>query len=111
MSNTDALIADPARNATFEAELAVAPHAAQAAFWTLWGNSNHDGDALDVLRQAIEQPTRFTSPDAPLWPDAEIVSILNQAAKVDRVTGRALGHTEIMLLEQRDMIRKALRGY
>lgn len=109
MSNTyRPLIDDPARNTIFERELARASHGAQARFWELMAHGGYDGDALALLNQAVKRPTRFTSPDAALWSDKEISDILRNATEVDKVRGRALGHREIMFLEQREMIRKAL---
>lgn len=99
---------DPARNAIFEAELATASHAAQAKFWRVLDNGNMDGDELDFLRWAVEHPEAYAAPGAALWTDAEMIEILTDAAVIDKVTGRALGHWEVMRLDQRDMIRRAL---
>lgn len=115
MSNTDRvnaaqpMIEDPARNAIFEAALAAAPHAVQLAFWHLMDNGNiGSDDPIDVLTYAHRKPARLAAADSAIWSDQEIIEILTDAAEIDQVNGRALGHWEQGRLDQRDMIRRKL---
>lgn len=108
MSTFTSLIEDPARHALFEATLAAASHATQRNFWEMWENGNHEGDELDWLNKAATRPVRTAPAGQVVWSDREIIEILTDAAEIDKVTGRALGHWEIGRLDQRDMIRRAL---
>jgi len=98
--------------------LAAAPHAVQIAFYNHMSNNPDDqGREINVLMHYRDKPVDLLA-DRPqgdrdltghaLWSDAEVIEILTDAAKIDQVTGRALGIWEMMRLGQRDMIRRAL---
>lgn len=99
------------------ARLAAAPHAVQIAFARhMQSNPDDQGRELNILSHYMNKPVDLIadladskkSEDAPLWTDQEIIQILTDASKIDQVTDRPLGIWEMMRLEQRDMIRRAL---
>jgi hypothetical protein len=97
----------------FDARLAAASHAVQVAYYQLLQDGAHAG--LDTLHLAEQKPAELTpdrvhasDTDAPMWSDQEVVQIMFDAAQIDAVTDRPLGTWELMRLEQRDAIRKAL---
>lgn len=100
----------------FTARLAAAPHAVQIAFQDHMDTHLEDaGRVTEVLTECMNKPVelvpdrvRASDENAPLWRDAEVIEILTDAAKIDQVIDRPLGRWEIMRLQQRDMIRKAL---
>jgi hypothetical protein len=94
--------------------LAAAPHAVQVAFNEyMSGNPDALGREMSVLFWAQRHPADLMADRANggdvLWSDQEIISILTEAAEIDTVSDRALGTAEIMRLQQREMIRKALK--
>jgi hypothetical protein len=66
----------------------------------------NDYDHSEALRCAL---TWKRSHVKTIWSDEEVIEILQDAAKVDKVTGRPLGHWEMMRLDQRDVIRSGIR--